>query len=186
MKRLISHILKNFLVSALIVSMLFHLIVPFSAQANKAAFTFWLSNTITVEAESEAQLRDSIFQLSDRSSSFFSLVEEASELVQSHQDKFHINLSLPVEESSSRPVSFLLLDQWSVFNTQKSSQDAVLPEITQPAQKWFNPPLFSFITGRVQYSASELPDASGIVANFAPSLRYVLAPLTGGISINAP
>src|SRR5690625_6396363 len=87
--------------------MLCHIIVPFSVQANKAAFSFWLSNNITIQSESEIHLRDSILQLSDRSPSLYALVEEASELVRNHRDKFHLNLPMPAEESSSRTVTFL-------------------------------------------------------------------------------
>src|SRR5690625_6216608 len=89
--------------------------------------------------------RDSILQLSDRSPSLYALVEEASELVRNHRDKFHLNLPMPAEESSSRTVTFLLLDQWSVVNTQRGVQDAILPEITQTFQKWIHPPLVSIL-----------------------------------------
>src|SRR5690625_5442052 len=80
-------------------SMLCHIIVLFSVQANKASFSFWLSNNITIQSESEIHLRDSILQLSDRSPSLYALVEEASELVRNHRDKFHLNLPMPAERS---------------------------------------------------------------------------------------
>lgn len=186
MKKIIPHIFKSGVAYLLAVSMLCHIIVPFSVQANKAAFSFWLSNNITVQSESEIFLRDSILQLSDRSTSFFALVEEASELVRNHRDKFHLNLPMPAEESSSRTVTLLLLDQWSVVNTQKSGQDAVLPDITQTFQKWIHPPLFSILFNNAFDGDDVLESFAGYLVNPVQHLRYLLIPLSGGISINAP
>lgn len=186
MKKKIPHIFKSGLAYLLAVSMLCHIIVPFSVQANKAAFSFWLSNNITIQSESEIHLRDSILQLSDRSPSLYALVEEASELVRNHQDKFHLNLPLPAEESSSRTVTFLLLDQWSAVNTQRGVQDAILPDITQNFQKWIHPPLVSILFNKEFLRDGVLELFTEYFINPARHLFYLLIPLSGGISINAP
>src|SRR5690625_5411691 len=101
MKKKIPHIFKSGLACLLAVSMLCHIIVPFSVQANKAAFSFWLSNNITIQSESEIHLRDSILQLSDRSPSLYRSEEHTSELQSNLREQFHNNIPIPADDTST-------------------------------------------------------------------------------------
>lgn len=132
------HIAKPFLCGLIIFSLVGHLAIPFSSQAKKAAFTQWLShNVISSDSHSDRDLRNTILELPSHSQNFEILVKQASELIANHKEKFKFNLGQPFSDGADQRMSTLLIDQWSVFNSHKTGQLAVIPDLLQPVNKWF-------------------------------------------------
>jgi hypothetical protein len=186
MKNAFSHIFRSLTISVLIAGLLAHMMIPFSSQAQKNAFTQWLNHNVVASGnENEIKLRNSIRELPEQSSNFWVLVEQASELVANHKEDFRINLSFPDSEESQQ-VSAWLIGQWNVFQHQKTGQNAILPEISQPLHKWISVNSFSSVsTSRITDRLSDL--RPGFIAPLLETVpgRSIL-PLVSGISINAP
>lgn len=185
MKNRIHHILRSATITCLMAGFLAHLIVPFSSQAQKTAFTRWLNhNVVSSGNESEIELRNTINELSDQTGDFWGLVQEASELVANHKDHFKILVSQPGENDHS-PQSDWLIDQWNSFQNQKSGFNSVLSESAKALANWVPQDLnVSFL------KADTGSDHHGFYKNqffffFRRSADF-LQPLSSGISINAP
>ena len=162
-----------------------HLIVPFSSQAQKTAFTRWLShNVVSSGNESEIELRNTINELPEQTGDFWKLVQEASELVVSHKDYFKISVSNP-GNSESQTDSRWLIEQWNSFQNQESGFNSVLAESVKALSKWIpqHPDLSS-------YKADPLVRQKKLLLElFFYSFRTstdLIQPLISGISINAP
>jgi hypothetical protein len=180
-----SHIVRLSVISVLLAGMLAHLIVPLSSQAQKAAFAQWLNqNVVATGDETENKLRDAIRKLPEQTSDFWVLVEQASQLVASHKDEFHLQANRPITESDQ--VTSWLVGQWNVFQHQQNGSDAILPETPVPVQKWMTSNSFP---KSVAASAERILSHPVTVSQFIslPSaIRSMLSPLVSGISINAP
>lgn len=164
-----------------------HLILPFSTQAQKTAFTQWLNqNVVTSGSETEIKLRNSIRELPEQSRDFWSLVEQASELVAAHKDGFRIHFAVPDDESQPQRVSSWLVGQWNMYQNHKTASNAILPELTQPVFKWISAST-SLFTVSPQTTGRYIRQNSTLLHNYNYFTRPVhLIPLAGGISINAP
>ncbi|MCC5906608.1 MAG: hypothetical protein JJU13_10395 [Balneolaceae bacterium] len=186
MKKSFSHIFRSLTISVLMTGILAHMILPFSSQAQKTAFTQWLSHNVVASGdENEIKLRNSIRELPEKSGNFWILIEQASELVANHKDDFRINLALP-DNNKNQQVSSWLLGQWNVFQTQKAGTNAILPDISQPFYKWLSTNNFTSVLSS-QKTDHLIKFYPGFVE---PVLDTVsgrsLIPLISGISINAP
>lgn len=185
MKNRIHHIFRSVTITCLMAGFLAHLIVPFSSQAQKTAFTRWLNhNVVSSGNESEIELRNTINELPEQSGDFWGLVQEASELVANHKDHFKILVSNP-GETGNLPESNWLIDQWNSFQNQKSGFNSVLTESAKTLANWVPQSLnFSF------FQADFETDHHGLYKEqFSYSFRTsadLLQPLSSGISINAP
>lgn len=162
-----------------------HLLVPFSSQAKKTAFTQWLNhNVVSSGNEREVELRNTIKELPEQAGDFWVLVQEASELVASHRDHFKIPVTSN-NHTKNQSESGWLIEQWNMFQDQKSGFNSVLVESLKVLSNWI----------------PQTPDISGITGNsdlhqfifqkevFYSSLGLLsgnLKPLVSGISINAP
>jgi hypothetical protein len=167
--------------------LLAHMMLPFSSQAQKTAFTQWLDHNVVASGnENEVKLRNSIRELPEQSGNFWILVQHASELVANHKDDFRIGFSFSDNEKQPQRVSTWLIGQWNVFQNQQTGQNAILPEITQPFQKWISGN--THLSAALHRTAGPLFDLRKFVA--VPVLDTVpgksLLPLISGISINAP
>ena len=164
-----------------------HLILPFSSQAQKNAFTQWLNqNVVTTGNETEIKIRNSIRELPVQSNDFWSLIQQASELVATHKDGFRIHFAFPDHEDQSQRVTTWLIGQWNVYQNHKTANNAILPEIVQPVFKWISA---NNILQAVTPQNSERFLRQDILNSIRKNLfiRPVhLIPLAGGISINAP
>lgn len=185
MKNTVYHILRSVTITCLMAGFLAHLIVPFSSQAQKTAFTRWLNhNVVSSGNESEIKLRNSINELPEQTGDFWGLVQEASELVANHKDHFKIFDSTPGETGNQTETNWLI-EQWNSFQNQKSGFDSVLTEPVKTLSKWLpqTTDLASFKrdSGTHQYNVfREL-----FFFSFRTSTD-LFKPLSSGISINAP
>lgn len=162
-----------------------HLLVPYSSQAKKTAFTQWLNhNVVSSGNESEVELRNTIKELPEQAGDFWILVQEASELVASNRDHFKIPVSTSNQTESHSKTGWLI-EQWNMFQDQKSGFNSVLVESLKVLSNWIpqtlgvsgitgNPARHQFIIHKeFIYSASDI-------------LACTIQPLASGISINAP
>jgi hypothetical protein len=181
------HIAKPFLCGLIIFSLLGHLAIPFSSQAKKANFTNWLSqNVISSDSRTEQDLRNTILELPSHSQNFEVLVKQASELIANHKEKFRFNLDLPVSEDQDQRMSVLLIDQWSVFNTHKTGQLAVIPDLYQSVNKWLPSKTIFPVTPDFKSNTPYWPRiSSNIDVQYDTPVASVV-PLVSGYSINSP
>jgi len=179
------HISRSVTITFLMAGFLAHLVVPFSSQAQKTAFTRWLNHNVVASGnESEIELRNSIKQLPDQTGDFWGLVQEASKLVSKNKDHFKIQVNHSTEYNTREAQSWLV-DQWNIFQNQKSGFNTVLNDRIKSISNWLpNNNLFSFLkqhsTENTHYYFSEK-----FVYSFE-NLPYLIRPLVNGISINAP
>lgn len=185
MKNRVNHIIRSVTITCLMAGFLAHLIVPFSSQAQKTAFTRWLShNVVSSGNESEIELRNTISELPEQNGDFWKLVQEASELVVSHKDYFKISVSNP-DKTGNEADSSWLIEQWNSFQNQESGFNSVLAESIKALSKWVpqQSDFSSFREGSLVHQHNLLQEI------FFYSLRTstgLLQPLISGISINAP
>ncbi len=185
MKKGFTHIYRSAIILILMTGFLAHLLLPLSSHAQKTAFTRWLDhNVVATGDENEVKLRNTIRQLSEQSHDFLILVQEASQLVANHKDEFRIYASLP--ESSHSQVSTWLISQWNVFQHQKTGMNAILPDATQPIQKWFSTQNFSKYLSSPEVTSALLFNNFFEVLPEPFTIREAIVPLINGISINAP
>jgi hypothetical protein len=182
-----NHIAKTFLCGLIIFSLLGHLAIPFSSQAKKTAFTNWLSHNVkSSDSRTEQNLRNTILELPSHSQNFEVLVKQASELIANHKEKFKFNLGLPTNDSEAQWMSTLLIDQWSVFNTHKTGQLAILPDLYQTFNKWLpSKSIFPSIPDFLSDSIVRPRLSSIITGQYVPQAVAVV-PLISGYSINSP
>lgn len=162
-----------------------HLIVPFSSQAQKTAFTRWLDHNIVSSGNgNEVKLRDTIRKLPEQTSDFSILIQEASELVATHQDNFKIHLS-ERGTPANQPTTKRLIEQWNMFQNQKSGFNSVLIESVKSLSNWIPQNLdFSFFSSHSGFRKHTLQQ--NVFYHSANLLKGALKPLISGISINAP
>lgn len=178
------HIFKLATIAIVALSLLTQLVMPLTNQVKKKAFTNWLTNNvISSGSDSEIELRNSIRELPEQSPDFWMLVQQASELVAANRDDFKIRFSVLPESHS---VTSYLIDQWNMYQSHNTAQNAVIPDIIQPINKWFqsntiHPTVFS--TARTRILSPSYKSFSYISNHFSIPARI---PLLGGISINAP
>ncbi|NBC65871.1 MAG: hypothetical protein GVY07_09490 [Bacteroidetes bacterium] len=187
MKNRIDHIIRSVTITCLMAGLLAHLVVPFSSQAQKTAFTRWLNyNVVASGNESEIKLRNTISELPEQSGDFLGLVREASELVANHKDHFKIfDFDKDTGESDNPPESNWLIDQWNNFQNQKSGFNSVLIESVKILSKWIpNSPGFSSFKGHFDKYQTKIPPKL-FFYSFRASTDLI-QPLSSGISINAP
>jgi hypothetical protein len=181
------HIAKPFLCGLIIFSLLGHLAIPFSSQAKKAAFTNWLShNVITSDSRSEQDLRDTILDLPSHSQNFEILVRQASELIANHKENFRFNLGIPFNDGADQRMSTLLIDQWSVFNSHKTGQVAVIPDLFQSVNKLLpSKTMFPATSGFASEALLRPRLSLNVSGQYDPPAAAVV-PLISGYSINSP
>ncbi len=185
MKNKVNHIFRSVTITFLMAGFLAHLIVPFSSQAQKTAFTRWLNhNVVSSGNESEVELRNTIKELPEQTGDFWKLVQEASELVVSHKDNFKRSLSNPGETGKQTNSSWLI-EQWNSFQNQESGFNSVLIESVKALSKWVPQNLnFASLEGnRGTYQQDFFNEL--FFYSFRTSTD-LLKPLISGISINAP
>ncbi len=184
MKKRFTHIVRVSIVSFLMAGILAHLIIPFTSHAQKTAFTQWLhQNVVATGGESETELRNAIRSLTEETSDFRVLVEQASQLVASHKENFRLNTTLPV--AADDQVTSWLVGQWNVFQYQQTGADAILPDTSLSVQKSLITHHFSnlqlmgtgFLTQTIRKAGSQ---------TFYFITGKLMKPLESGISINAP
>lgn len=185
MSKKTTHIFRSVTITFLMVGFMAHLLVPFSSQAKKTAFTQWLNhNVVSSGNESEVELRNTIKELPEQAGDFWLLVQEASELVASHRDHFKIPVSSN-NQAGNQAESGWLIEQWNMFQNQKSGFNSVLVESLKVLSNWIPQTLdISGITGhsdRHQFIIQK----EIFYSPFAV-LSGNLKPLISGISINAP
>lgn len=185
MKNRIRHIFRSVTITCLMAGFLAHLIVPFSSQAQKTAFTRWLNHNVVASGnESEIKLRNSINELPEQAGDFWGLIQEASELVANHKEYFRISVTNPGKTGESSKSDWLI-EQWNSFQNQKSGFNSVLTESVKALSKWIpqNQYFSSFRgnTGTHQHNFF----AEFFFDTFRSSADF-LQPLISGISINAP
>lgn len=181
------HIAKPFLCGLIIFSLIGHLAIPFSSQAKKAAFTNWLShNVISSDSHSEQDLRNTILELPSHSQNFEVLVKQASELIANHKEKFRFNLGMPLSDGADQRMSTLLIDQWSVFNSHKTGQVAIVPDLFQPVNKWLPTKIiFPYSSDLFSGKTLNLVRISYLDSDIQPT-NWVIEPLISGYSIHSP
>lgn len=186
MKNRFSHIFRSLTISVLMAGLLAHLLLPFSSQVQKTAFTQWLDQKVVASGnENEGKLRDTIRELPEKSGDFWVLVQEASELISNHKDDFRINFSFG-DEGKNQHVTSWLVGQWNLFHYQQSANNAVLPEISHQFNKWIS--LNSF-GNSLKPGTDFLSDFRDIHFNSVSDnviIIRTIIPLVNGISINAP
>ena len=181
------HIAKPLLCGLIIFSLIGHLAIPFSSQAKKTAFTHWLShNVVSSGNHSEQDLRNTILELPSHSQNFEILVKQASELIANHKEKFKFNLGQPFGDESDQRMSTLLIDQWSVFNSHKTGQLAVIPDLIQPVNKWL--PSKTIFPATSDFASAKLlsPFLKTYINNNFRPVAVVIQPLISGYSIHSP
>lgn len=185
MNKGIQHIYRSVTVTFLMAGFLAHLLVPFSSQAQKTAFTRWLSyNVVSSGNESELKLRNSIKELPEQNADFWILVKEASELVANHRDHFKIPYSNS-GQPDNQPETDWLIEQWNMFQNQKSGFKSVLAESIKILSNWIPQDLgTSYFDGS---TGPHQPISQKKISCFPNILSTgILQPLISGISINAP
>lgn len=180
----VSHIVRKAVVSVLLAGFLAHLALPFSAKAQKTAFTQWLDhNVVSTGDDNEIRLRNTIRQLPSQTSDFSVLVEKASELVANNKDEFRIQ---PFSaEGNQNEVTSWLVSQWNVFQHQKTEKKAVLQELVKFLPKWIS---LQDVPAAAWFSPTHLPEFSLLTepATLSDDWVRIFPPLASGISINAP
>lgn len=162
-----------------------HLIVPFSSQAQKTAFTRWLNHNVVASGnESEIKLRNTIKELPEQTGDFWGLVQEASELVANHKDHFRISVS-DYGKTGEQSESDWLIDQWNSFQNQKSGFNSVLTESVKVLSKWI-PQTLHFSSFREDTETHQHNLFAELCFYTFRSSTDLLQPLISGISINAP
>lgn len=185
MKNRVNHIFRSVTITCLMAGFLAHLIVPFSSQAQKTAFTRWLShNVVSSGNQSEIELRNTINELPEQTGDFWKLVQEASELVVSHKDYFKISVSNP-DDTGKQTDSSWLVEQWNSFQNQESGFNSVLAESVKALSKWIpqHSDVSSFRGDPLTHQKYLLQDL--FFYSFRTSTDLI-QPLISGISINAP
>ena len=179
------HIVRSITITFLLTGLLAHLFVPFTSHAQKAAFTRWLDHNVVESGnESEIELRKTIQKLPKESTNFWILVEEATELVAAHQDHFKIHLS-DHGASKTQPTTNRLIDQWNMFQDQKSDFNSVLVESVKVFSNWIPQHAdFSSVFGNSE--RQNLTHQTRVFYHSAVILGNSITPLISGISINAP
>lgn len=186
MKNHFSHIFRSLTISVLMTGLLAHLLLPFSTQVQKTAFTQWLDQKVVESGnENEGKLRDTIRQLPEKSADFWILVQEASELISNNKDDFQLNFAFG-DENENHHVTSWLVGQWNLFHYQQSATNAVLPELTQQFTKWISLPSISgnLLPGSDQ--PLDLRDGYHISLGELLPINRTIIPLVNSISINAP
>lgn len=185
MNKRAQHILRSVTITFLMAGFVAHLVVPFSSQAQKTAFTRWLNhNVVATGNESELKLRNTIRKLPEQTGDFSILVKEASELVVSHKDHFKIHFSYSGQDENPTKTSWLF-EQWNMFQNQKSGFNSVLVESVKALSNWIpQNPDFSFISGNPGVQQHLLKKEIFYHSAIIPGA--VIRPLISGISINAP
>lgn len=185
MKNRVHHIFRSVTIACLMAGFLAHLIVPFSSQAQKTAFTRWLNhNVVSSGNESEIKLRNTIKELPEQTGDFWKMVQEASELVVNHKDHFKISVANP-DKTGKQTESSWLIYQWNSFQNQKSGFESVLTESVKALSKWIPQNLyFSVFKDRSGFQQNRL--YSKLTFYSSRSFTGFLQPLISGISINAP
>lgn len=187
MKNQEKHIAKPLLCGLIIFSLLGHLAIPFSSQAKKAAFTNWLShNVIPSDSRTEQDLRDTILELPNHSQNFEILVRQASELIANHKENFRFNLGVPLSDGADQRMSTLLIDQWSVFNSHKTGQVAVIPDLFQSANKLLPSKIMVLATPDFKSEALLQAHISMNISGQYNPPAVAVVPLVSGYSIHSP
>lgn len=185
MKKQLSHIFRLATISVLMAGLLAHLVLPFSSDAQKTAFTQWLDHKVVASgSENEIKLRNTIRELPENSGDFWVLVEQASELIANHKDDFRFDFSFSDEEN--RHVKSWLVGQWNLFHYQKSATNAVIPELSQLNFKWvsLSNTFHSFLSAKTDFTAYSNSFISNL--NIDRVIDRTIIPLVNEISINAP
>lgn len=185
MNKRATHIFRSITITFLMAGFLAHLLVPFSSQAQKTAFTRWLDhNVVSSGNESEVKLRNTIKELPEQAGDFWILVEEASELVANHRDHFKIPVSSDTH-TQNQSQSGWLIEQWNMFQNQKSGFNSVLVESLKVLPNWI--PQTLDVSGITNHSNQhQVIPQNEVFYSFAVILGENLQPLISGISINAP
>ncbi|MDX1641565.1 MAG: hypothetical protein R3220_07695 [Balneolaceae bacterium] len=179
------HIFRSVTITFLMAGFLAHLMMPLSSQAQKNAFTRWLNHNVVASGnESETELRNTIKELPEQTGNFWILVQEASELVANHKDHFKIPVSSE-SQKNHQPKSGWLIEQWNMFQDQKSGFNSVLVESLKVLSNWV--PQTSnafFVSGKSELYKYFIFDE----ISSHPEITFIgtLIPLVNGISINAP
>lgn len=185
MKNRVNHIVRSVTITCLMAGFLAHLIVPFSSQAQKTAFTRWLNhNVVSLGNEGEIELRNTIKELPEQTGDFWKLVQEASELVVSHKDYFKISIAGP-DKTGQKTDSSWLIKQWNSFQSQESGFNSVLTEPAKALSKWI-PQNLSFSSFRDHSENHPKNLQKGLFFYSFRTSADLLQPLVSGISINAP
>lgn len=162
------------------------LVLPFSSQAQKTAFTQWLDNNVVSSGdENEIRLRNSIRELPSRSPDFERLLLQASELISQNREDFLLLFSgINENEQESTPASWLI-SQWNAFQNQQSATHAVVHEIGKQSHKILASGQISpFLTWP---GSTFLPASFHLLqAACSPFTGWDFLPFVNSISINAP
>ena len=185
MKNKVHHIVRSVTITCLMAGFLAHLVVPFSSQAQKTAFTRWLNhNVVSSGNESEIKLRNTINELPEQTGDFWGLVQEASELVANHKDHFRISVS-DLGKTGEASESDWLIEQWNSFQNQKSGFNSVLTESLKSLSNWV-PQNLCFSAFKQDTRFRQNIFFSELFFYSFRSATDHLQPLISGISINAP
>ena len=186
MKNHFSHIFRSLTISVLMAGLLAHLLLPFSTQVQKTAFTQWLDQKVVESGnENEGKLRDTIRQLPEKYADFWILVQEASELISNNKDDFQLNFAFG-DENEHQHVTSWLVGQWNLFHYQQSATNAVLPELSQQFTKWLSLPSFNGELTQQAEKAPYLRDRIYFTLGDLLPVNRTIIPLVNSISINAP
>lgn len=162
-----------------------HLMVPFSSQAQKTAFTRWLDHNVVESGnENELKLRNTIRELTEQTGDFWVLLQEASELVANHRDHFKILVASGDKNNTQEGTSWLI-DQWNIFQHQNSGFNSVLVESIKILSNWI-PQNLDFAIGHIHSHRNQLRVQTGNSYHITTFLSETISPLISGISINAP
>jgi hypothetical protein len=159
--------------------------LPYSSNAQKTAFTQWLDRNVVGNGdEGESAIRSHIRELPHRHDSFPLLLEQATLLVVNHINDF--NLPLEKKNTDTGLIGIWLFEQWSQYQDESGSMNALIPEVLKPGLKWL-------IHNNTFNTAIFATEASIPKADFTDSLDKILyiiqslpIPFLSGISINAP
>lgn len=185
MNKKLQHIFRSLAITFVMCGFLAHLIVPFSSQAQKTAFTRWLDHNIVSSGnESEVKLRNTIRELPEQTSDFLVLVKEASELVSKNKDHFKIAVS-NAGQGKAQDKTDWLIDQWNIFQDQKSGFNSVLFESFKSLLSWTPQSLHYFYSGD-DSGKDQNHSRKEIFYDSITAIAATLQPLVSGISINAP
>jgi hypothetical protein len=182
------HIYRTAVIGFVMAGFLAHLFLPLSGYAKKTSFTRWLShNVVDTGDENETKIRDSIRKLPEQTGDFSLLLEEASQLIASHQDVFGLTAKSerPSEDSPNQFTQWLI-GQWYDYHHQSSQMNGLLNESGKVFIKWvdWSRGLFGASGAPNQIKASTDWFFGSIVSG--PQSLILFSPLAFGISINAP
>lgn len=182
------HIYRAAVIGFVMAGFLAHLFLPLSGYAKKTSFTRWLShNVVETGDENESKIRDSIRKLPEQADDFSLLLEEASQLIASHQDVFGLKAkSESPSEDSPNQFSKWLIGQWYDFHHQSSQMNGLLNESGKVLIKWvdWSRGLFGTSGAPNQIKAPSEWFFGGAISG--PETLTLSSPLAFGISINAP